>query len=85
VKELVLSRHAALADKDALRLAQTADRLVATKGAKVTELDLRQKPKKDEILALMLGPTGGLRAPTLIVGKTIYVGFPKDGGFDGLR
>jgi len=73
-----------MGEKDALRIAKNADRLVATKGARVSELDLRQNPKKDEILFLMLGPTGGLRAPTLVVGKTIYVGFPKDGGFEGL-
>jgi hypothetical protein len=27
----------------------------------------------------MLGPTGNLRAPTFVIGKTLYVGFPKDG------
>lgn len=26
----------------------------------------------------MLGPTGNLRAPTLIVGKTVVVGFDDD-------
>jgi len=32
----------------------------------------------------MLGPTGNLRAPTIRVGDTLYVGFPKE-GFEGLR
>jgi len=31
----------------------------------------------------MLGPTGNLRAPTFRVGKTLYVGFPRE-GFPGL-
>ena len=28
-----------------------------------------------ELVEAMLGPTGNLRAPTLIVGKTVLVGF----------
>ena len=47
------------------------------------ELDLKAKPKDADILALMLGPTGNLRAPTFRVGKTLYVGFPRE-GFPGL-
>ena len=69
--------------KEALALARQASRLVAAKGTKVTELDLTKKPSDAEILALMLGPTGNLRAPTLRVGDTLFVGFPKE-GFDEL-
>lgn len=32
-------------------------------------------PSDDELAAHLLGPTGNLRAPTLRVGKTLYVGF----------
>ncbi len=67
---------------EAMALAKTAKRLVAAKGTKVTELDLTASPARREILALMLGPTGNLRAPTMKVGTTLYVGFPK-GGFEG--
>ena len=69
--------------KEALALAARARRLVAAKGTKITELDLRTKPPESEVLALMLGPTGNLRAPTMVVGDTLYIGFPK-GGFPGL-
>lgn len=69
--------------KEALALAAKARRLVAAKGTRVTELDLEPGPPEAEILALMLGPTGNLRAPTLVVGDTVYVGFPRD-GFAGL-
>ena len=42
----------------------------------MVELDLKKdKPTEDEILKLILGPTGNLRAPTLIVGKNMIVGF----------
>src|SRR5262245_26301597 len=69
--------------KDALALAARAKRLVAAKGTRITELDLSASPAPSEILALMLGPTGNLRAPTMVVGDTLYVGFPK-GGFPEL-
>lgn len=57
-------------------LLKSADKLIAAKGKKVTEVDLKaDKLKDDEITKLMLGPTGNLRAPTLVFGKTVFVGF----------
>ena len=70
--------------KEALALAKSARRLVAAKGTKVTVLDLSAGPPDKEILALVLGPTGNLRAPAMRVGDTLYIGFPKD-GFEGLK
>ena len=35
----------------------------------------RENPTQEEVLKLMLGPTGNLRAPTLRVGKKLLVGF----------
>lgn len=83
MKVEVNSKRSPQGKAEALALARRAERLIAAKGTKVQELDLRKKPKDAEILALMLGPTGGLRAPTMVVGKTLYVGFPKE-GFPGL-
>ena len=66
------------ADK-ALDLAKAASRIIVMKGKKVTEFDLKKdKPKKDELLSLMLGTTGNLRAPTIVRGKTVLVGFNQD-------
>lgn len=67
--------------REALEMARRAKRLIAAKGTKITELDLTARPGDAEILALMLGPTGNLRAPTIRKGDTLYVGFPKE-GFD---
>ncbi len=61
---------------DALALAREARRLVAAKGKRVTVLDLTStRLSDDEVAALMLGPTGNLRAPTLRVGQTLLVGY----------
>ncbi len=32
----------------------------------------------DEVVEAMLGPTGNLRAPTLVSGKTVLVGFNEE-------
>ncbi|GAB5402431.1 MAG: hypothetical protein Aurels2KO_06620 [Aureliella sp.] len=49
------------------------------KGKKVVEVDLKKESLDDgTITKLLLGPTGNLRAPTLVVGKTLVVGFEPD-------
>lgn len=61
---------------EALKLASAASDLYSAKGKKVVHLNLKKdKPTEEEILKLMLGPTGNLRAPTLKVGKKLLVGF----------
>lgn len=52
---------------------------MAAKGTKRVALDMTARPSDAEVLAVMLGPTGNLRAPTLRVGRTLFVGFPKEG------
>ena len=53
-----------------------ASKLKVAKGKKLVELDLKKdQPTEEEILKLILGPTGNLRAPTLVVGKSLVVGF----------
>lgn len=60
----------------ALGMARQAQRLIAAKGKKVTAVDVSAKtPSDDELAALMLGPTGNMRAPTMRLGKTLLVGY----------
>ena len=52
------------------------DEIYVAKGQKVVHVDLRaSRLAQAELLALLLGPTGGLRAPTVRVGRTLIVGF----------
>ena len=52
---------------------------MVAKGKKTTEVDLQKnRPDDDTLAALMLGPTGNLRAPTIKIGKTVLVGFNQD-------
>jgi hypothetical protein len=53
-------------------------KLIAGKGKKFAEFDLSAKPDWSAIEAAVLGPSGTLRAPTLRVGTTYYVGFSPE-------
>jgi arsenate reductase-like glutaredoxin family protein len=58
-------------------LARQAATVYATKGKNVLRLDMKTNPSDDEIAALVVGPSGNLRAPALRVGKTLLVGFDE--------
>ncbi len=63
-------------EKQALALFRDVDEIYATKGKQVVHLDLRkEKAAAATLKALLLGPTGNLRAPTLRRGRTLIVGF----------
>ena len=52
---------------------------MSARGKKVVEVDLKKTQlSQDEILKLVLGPTGNLRAPTLLIGKQMVVGFNEE-------
>jgi hypothetical protein len=62
----------------ALGILKGVDELYVAKGKRVVHVDLRHdKPPRAELLALLLGPTGNLRAPTLRKGRTLIVGFDE--------
>lgn len=60
-------------------MAHRANDLYVAKGKKVVHLNLKKVPASDEeILKLILGPSGNLRAPTLRTGKKLVVGFNQE-------
>ncbi len=72
----VNARSSPLGERDVLALAENVDEIYATKGREVVHLDLKlQRPDREAIVSLLLGPTGKLRAPTLRIGRTLVVGF----------
>ena len=63
----------------ALELLAGIDTIVVLRGKKIDRLDLKKnRPDDAAILALIIGPTGNLRAPTAKVGKTMLVGFNEE-------
>ncbi|MDA1076089.1 MAG: ArsC family (seleno)protein [Proteobacteria bacterium] len=71
-----------LQQADAKALLKGASRLIVAKGKKVSEFTLGARVA-DDTVAAMLGPTGNLRAPTAVVGKTVVVGF-NDATYTGV-
>jgi arsenate reductase-like glutaredoxin family protein len=63
--------------KDARAILKESSKLIVAKGKKISEFDVSKKVSAEAVQA-MLGPTGNLRAPTLRVGKTVFVGFNED-------
>ena len=61
---------------EALELARGANRVVIAKGKKVLDYDMKKEaPEDDDLIKGLIGPSGNLRAPTFVVGKTLLVGF----------
>jgi arsenate reductase-like glutaredoxin family protein len=72
------AKKSTMSERDALGLLDQVDEVYAAKGKQVVHLDLRrEKPDRETLRKLLLGPTGNLRAPTLRVGKTLIVGFDE--------
>lgn len=72
------ARKSTIAGEGALGVLAGVDEVYATKGKQVVHLDLRQaRPDAATLRALLIGPSGNLRAPTLRRGRTLLVGFDE--------
>ncbi len=80
VKAIIDATKATIGGDEALALALQASAIHVAKGKKRLDFTVRAgKPSgeatQEDIRAAITGPTGNLRAPTLFVGKSLYVGF----------
>jgi arsenate reductase-like glutaredoxin family protein len=72
------TKQRVLGEKDALKLAGEVDEIYAAKGKKVVHFNLKkEKPGKEELTRVLLGPTGNLRAPAFRIGRKLVVGFDE--------
>jgi arsenate reductase-like glutaredoxin family protein len=68
-----------IGEKEALALAREASEILVAKGKKTVRVDMKKDaPSDEDLLKLLLGPSGNLRAPTLRKGKTLLVGFDPE-------
>ena len=73
------ARKEKLGLEEARDLAARASRLFSARGKKVICVELGKEPLSDsEITRLMLGPTGNLRAPTLLADEVLVVGYNEE-------
>jgi arsenate reductase-like glutaredoxin family protein len=72
-------------EQQALELARQADKIIIVKGKKAVTFDMKKNPPDDAtLLSHLIGPTGNLRAPTVLKGKTMLVGFDAEAYKAGL-
>ena len=72
------AKKATIKGDAALGVLKDVDEIYAAKGKQVVHVDLKRgKPSRTELLGVLLGPTGNLRAPTLRKGRTLIVGFDE--------
>ncbi len=62
---------------DARALLTKASSMIVAKGKKVQEFKGGKAPSKEAVDA-MLGSTGNLRAPAIVVGKKLLIGFNEE-------
>ena len=78
-REVVDARKETMAKRETIAILRRTSRVVAMKGKKVVDYDLkRDPPPEKELLEAIMGPTGNLRAPTIRMGKTLVVGFQDE-------
>jgi len=76
VKEEVNAKKTRFDGDEALGLIGKVSKVYVAKGKKVVHFDLKKdRPDDETLLKHLIGPTGNLRAPTMIVGKTMLVGY----------
>lgn len=76
VVELTDARQRRFTREEVLRLAKRASRIIASRGRGRVIFDMKDDPPSDdELLKVLIGPTGNLRAPTILKGNTLIVGF----------
>src|SRR5262245_28882643 len=72
------AKKATIKGDAALGVLKDVDQLYVAKGKRVIHVDLKAaRPARAELLGLLPGPTGNLRAPTLRKGKALIVGFDE--------
>lgn len=77
--EMVIANKVKLGPEQALAMVREADDLYVARGKKLVHLRPRaDRPSDDELLALIIGPSGNLRAPLLRAGRALIVGFHPD-------
>ncbi len=79
IKMEVNARKDRIGPSEALELLHPVHHLHIAKGKSHVHIDLKKsRPADDEILKLIIGPSGNLRAPTLRIGKKLLVGFNEE-------
>lgn len=73
------ARKEPIGPDEALRMLDDVDELYVAKGQKVARIDLKDaRPPDEELLQMIMGRSGTLRAPAMRLGRTFVVGYNAD-------
>jgi len=73
------ARQAVYTEKDFNTIFKSIELVIAAKGKKVEQFDVKKKNYDKTLLKKMvLGPTGNFRAPAIKKGKKLFVGFNEE-------
>jgi hypothetical protein len=80
-KEIIIEKEVSatketISDEGIWDLVKKGERIVVASGKKIIEFT--PNDDKNDILAKIAGRTGNLRAPTVKVGSTFYIGFNEE-------
>ena len=75
--QVVDAKKKPLGEAEALAMLDGIDEIYVAKGRKVINLRLAGLDLKADVVPLMLGPTGNLRAPAIRKGNTLVIGFEE--------
>ena len=79
IAEQINARKDRLGPNDAIKLARDAEELFVMRGKKLLHFDMKKdNPSDDELIRLMIGPSGNLRAPTMRRGNQLFVCFDEN-------
>jgi arsenate reductase-like glutaredoxin family protein len=71
-------RRNPVSEAAAFKLAATLNRIQAKIGGKVFSYDMKkEKPTRAELKKALIGRSGDMRAPVLVVGKCLMAGFDE--------
>ena len=79
VRETVNATKERFGAKDLAKLFDGSSKVVAAKGKKIVDFSLKDTAPDDaDLVKIVLGPTGNLRAPSIKKGATWIVGFNEE-------
>lgn len=78
VRETADARKERFSKDDLRELFAGSKRVIAVKAKRRVEFDLEREFDVEALAESVIGPTGGLRAPTVKVGTTVLVGFAPE-------
>ncbi|MBI3448735.1 MAG: hypothetical protein HY049_07455 [Acidobacteria bacterium] len=78
-RELRDAKKQTIGGSEALKLVLEMDEIYVAKGSKLVHIDVKKdRPDAATLKALVIGPTGNLRAPCVRIGRTMLIGFSEE-------